>query len=45
MLYDWDKGEYYCLCCSFTGNEPGVLRLNAQFRDKCRDWMKRIADF
>jgi hypothetical protein len=45
MLYDRDKGEYYCLRCSFTGNEPEVLRLNAQFRDKYRDRMKRIADF
>jgi hypothetical protein len=45
MLYDRDKGEYYCLRCSFTGSEQEVLRLNAQFRDKYRGRMKRINDF
>jgi hypothetical protein len=45
MLYDRDTDEYYCLRCSFTGNEQEVLRLNAQFRDKYRDRMKRITDF
>jgi hypothetical protein len=45
MLYDRDKDEYYCLRCSFTGNEQEVLRLNAQFRAKYRDRMRRITDF
>ena len=44
MLYDRDKGEYYCLRCSFTGDEQEVLLLNAQFRAKYRDRMKRITD-
>jgi hypothetical protein len=45
MLYDQDKDEYYCLRCSFTGNEQEVLRLNTQFRDKYRDRAKRISSF
>ena len=45
MLYDRDKDEYYCLRCSFTGDEQEVLRINAQFREKYRDRMKRITDF
>ncbi len=45
MLYDRDKDEYYCLRCCFVGNEQEVLRLNAQFREKCRDRARRITDF
>ena len=30
MLYDEDRDEYYCLRCSFTGNEDEVKRLNQQ---------------
>ena len=45
MLYDRDKSEYYCLRCSFTGDEQEILRLNAQFRAKYRDRTKRITDF
>jgi len=45
MLYDAAKDEYYCLRCSFTGNEQEVLRLNAQFREKYRDRTRRIVDF
>jgi hypothetical protein len=45
MLYDRDADEYYCLRCSFTGDEREVLRLNAQFRAKYRDRTKRITDF
>ena len=45
MLYDHDMDEYYCLRCSFTGNEKEVLRLNAQFREKYQDRTKRITDF
>ncbi len=45
MLYDRDRDEYYCLRCSFTGNEQEVLRINAQFREKYRDREKRITDF
>jgi hypothetical protein len=44
-LYDQDADEYYCLRCSFTGNEQEVLRLNAQFRSKYHDRTKRITDF
>ncbi len=42
MLYDTGREEYYCLRCSFTGNEEEVHRLNAQFREKYRDRGRRI---
>jgi hypothetical protein len=45
MLYDRDKREYYCLRCSFVGDESEVLRLNSQFREKYADRAKRITDF
>jgi len=45
MLYDKDLDEYYCLRCSFTGNEAKVKRLNAQFREKYRDRQNRITEF
>jgi hypothetical protein len=45
MLYDRDTNEYYCLRCSFTGNEKDIQHLNAQFREKYRDRMVRITNF
>ena len=45
MLFDRDAGEYYCLRCSFVGNEAEVQRLNAQFREKYSDRATRITDF
>ena len=45
MLYDSEKEEYYCLRCSFTGNEAEVKHLNAQFREKYLDRMTRITEF
>jgi hypothetical protein len=45
MLYDAAASEYYCLRCSFVGNEAEVLRLNAQFREKYLDRTVRITDF
>jgi hypothetical protein len=45
MLYDREKDEYYCLRCSFTGNEQEVLRLNAQFREKYKSRLVRIVDY
>ena len=45
MLYDPEADEYYCLRCSFTGDEREVLRLNAQFRAKYLDRTRRITDF
>ncbi|MGA3030443.1 MAG: hypothetical protein ABSE58_06870 [Candidatus Limnocylindrales bacterium] len=45
MLYDSRKHEYYCLRCSFFGDENEVLRLNAQFRAKYLDRAVRITDF
>jgi hypothetical protein len=45
MLFDSEKGEYYCLRCSFVGPESEVLRLNAQFRAKYLDRTVRITEF
>lgn len=45
MLFDNEKGEYYCLRCSFFGPEAEVLRVNAEFRDKYLDRATRITDF
>ncbi len=45
LLYDSNADEYYCIRCSFTGNEREVLRLNAQFREKYRDRLNRITEF
>ncbi len=45
LLYDGNADEYYCIRCSFTGNEREVLRLNAQFREKYRDRLNRITEF
>jgi hypothetical protein len=42
MLYDRDRAEYYCLRCSFAGDEAEVLRLNAEFRAKYVDRARRI---
>jgi hypothetical protein len=44
MLFDAEKGEYYCLRC-FFGPEAEVLRVNAEFRDKYLDRATRITDF
>ena len=45
MLYDKEKEEYYCIRCSFVGNEAEVKRINQQFREKYVDRIKRITDF
>lgn len=45
MLFDHEKNEYYCLRCSFTGDEHEVKRLNQEFREKYRDRLNRFTDF
>lgn len=45
MLFDPDRSEYYCLRCSFVGDEDEVRRLNAQFREKYGARTTRITDF
>ncbi len=45
MLYDKDADEYYCLRCSFTGDENEIKRLYQQFREKYRDRMTRFTEF
>jgi hypothetical protein len=44
-LFDSDKQEYYCLRCSFVGDEAEVQRLNGQFREKYADRSTRITEF
>ncbi|MBI9050633.1 MAG: hypothetical protein JEZ00_14525 [Anaerolineaceae bacterium] len=45
MLYDNENKEYYCIRCSFIGDEKEVQRVNAQFREKYVDRINRISDF
>jgi hypothetical protein len=45
MLFDSGKQEYYCLRCSFVGNEAEVRRVSAQFREKYLDRATRITEF
>ena len=45
LFYDRNKDEYYCLRCSFVGDENKVQCLNVQFREKYLDRMKRITEF
>ena len=45
MLFDSERAEYYCLRCSFVGDEGEVLRLNAQFREKYGARTIRITEF
>ena len=45
MFFDEQKKEYYCLRCSFTGNETDVLRLNDMARYRYRAMKLRVVDF
>ena len=45
MFYDKEKAEYYCLRCSFTGNEEQVKQLNQMARFRYRSMMERITNF
>jgi hypothetical protein len=45
MFFDEDKKEYYCLRCSFSGNEEKVLQLNDMARYRYRAMTMRVADF
>lgn len=45
LLYDQDKDEYYCLRCSFTGDEREIQRLDTLIREKYRERSRRITDF
>ena len=42
MFYDPDKKEYYCLRCSFHGDEKLVLEKNEEVRLKYRDMYRRF---
>ncbi len=45
MLFDEDKHEYYCLRCSFVGDESEVLMLNRRARYRFKDRTIRITEF
>lgn len=45
MFFDEEKREYYCLRCSFSGNEEKVLQLNEMARFRYRAMTMRVADF
>ena len=45
MFFDAGKEEYYCLRCSFSGNEEKVLKLNEMARFRYRAMTLRVADF
>ena len=45
MFFDEEKREYYCLRCSFPGNEEKVLQLNEMARFRYRAMTMRVADF
>lgn len=45
MFYDEEKKEFYCLRCSYRGNEEDVLRLNERIKEKYGFMHKRVVDF
>ena len=45
MFFDEEKKEYYCLRCSFSGNEEKVLQLNDMARYRYRAMKLRVVDF
>ena len=42
MVFDRDKGEYYCLRCQFRGTEEEVLEKNELARFRYRDMYRRF---
>lgn len=45
MFYDEEKKEFYCLRCSYRGNEEDVLRLNERIKEKYGFMHQRVVDF
>ena len=45
MFFDEQKKEYYCLRCSFSGDEEKVLQLNEMARYRYRAMKMRVVDF
>lgn len=45
MFYDEEKGEYYCLRCSYHGDEKDVQRLNEQLKYRYGFMRERVTDF
>ena len=42
MIFDKDKGEYYCLRCQFHGTEEEVLEKNELARFRYKDMYRRF---
>ena len=45
MLYDADKGEYYCIRCQYHGTEEDVLEKNEMARFRYGAMLKRFTEF
>ncbi|HEY8419339.1 MAG TPA: hypothetical protein VIL03_02785 [Clostridia bacterium] len=45
MFYDFEKQEYYCIRCCYTGDEADVLKKNEMARFRYKNILKRITDF
>lgn len=45
MFYDEEKGQYYCLRCSFTGTEQDVRNLNERAKYRYRRMKQRVVSF
>ena len=45
MFYDEEKGQYYCLRCSFTGDEKTILALNETAKYRYKRMKQRVVDF
>ena len=45
MFYDWDRKEYYCLRCQFTGTEEKIVKWNELVRLRYGAMNKRITKF
>lgn len=45
MFFDVEHKEFYCIRCSYRGNEEDVLRLNEQLKYKYKMINRRVTDF
>lgn len=45
LLFDCEKGEYYCTRCNFVGDEQRVLQYNEQNKTRYRRLKQRVVDF
>ena len=45
MFYDGEKGQYYCLRCSFCGSEQDVRALNESAKYRYKRMKQRVVSF